>query len=324
MNGGLRYMGMKTGSARNEPAGRTAEGGVTYGYFNAEDGISIRYGTLNAKNAVGAVVLLGGRKEFIEKYRETITELIARGFDVYTFDWRGQGLSTRLLENRHKGHVGSFDHYVKDLSQFMEKIVPAQKGRKLIFLAHSMGGHIALRYLHENPGRVTGAVLTAPMIDIDTAPLPKKVARWVTAAAMLAGRGEGYAIGSKDYDPQAMRFPKNPLTGDPVRFAVEKSQIRQNPDLALGGVTYGWLWESFRSIDRMKGRRFASEISTPVLVINAGRDTIVDGRAQQRICRRMPGGRFVCIEGARHEILKEIDEIRNAFWDAFDSFAADL
>jgi lysophospholipase len=42
--------------------------------------------------ARGTVVLAQGRAEFIEKYFETVAELLARGFAVVTFDWRGQGL----------------------------------------------------------------------------------------------------------------------------------------------------------------------------------------------------------------------------------------
>ena len=38
----------------------------------------------------GTVVLLHGRAEFIEKYFETVTHLREAGFDVCTFDWRGQ------------------------------------------------------------------------------------------------------------------------------------------------------------------------------------------------------------------------------------------
>ena len=48
--------------------------------------------------ARASVVLFGGRGEFIEKYAtEVVGELLARGFAVLSMDWRGQGLSSRML-----------------------------------------------------------------------------------------------------------------------------------------------------------------------------------------------------------------------------------
>ena len=59
----------------------------------------------------GTVCILQGRAEFIEKYFETVGDLLLRGFAVATFDWRGQGLSARRLGNPRKGHVRRFDDY---------------------------------------------------------------------------------------------------------------------------------------------------------------------------------------------------------------------
>ena len=47
--------------------------------------------------ARGSVVLSGGRTEPIEKYFETIGDFTSRGFVVLAHDWRGQGLSARLI-----------------------------------------------------------------------------------------------------------------------------------------------------------------------------------------------------------------------------------
>jgi len=124
--------------------------------FESHDGLKIRYDRYACGEKVcrGTIVLLGGRSEFIEKYREIVDQLLARNMNVATFDWRGQGLSDRMLPNRYKGYVASYDDYLQDLTNFMDKCVPKQEGKPVLILAHSMGGHIALRYLHDNPGRV--------------------------------------------------------------------------------------------------------------------------------------------------------------------------
>ena len=43
-------------------------------------------------------------------------ELNLRGLDVYTMDWRGQGLSDRHLENPQKGHIETLEEYLSDLN----------------------------------------------------------------------------------------------------------------------------------------------------------------------------------------------------------------
>ncbi len=71
----------------------------------------------------GTILLLSGRTEFMEKYTETIRELNERGFMVCSFDWSGQGLSSRMLTDRHKGHISTFESYLDDMALVVQKVV---------------------------------------------------------------------------------------------------------------------------------------------------------------------------------------------------------
>ena len=64
---------------------------------------------------------LSGRAEFIEKYYETIRDLLDRGLSVAIFDWRGQGGSARQLKNPRKGHIDDFSLYERDFSAFVSR-----------------------------------------------------------------------------------------------------------------------------------------------------------------------------------------------------------
>ena len=64
----------------------------------------------------------------------------------------------------------------------------------------------------------------------------------------------------------------------------EHRAIAESPELALGGVTYGWLAATFKSIDILSGTEYAGKIKTPVLIISAGKDRIVSEAAQRAIC----------------------------------------
>jgi lysophospholipase len=254
----------------------------------------------------------------MEKYSETIEELNHVGFNVYSFDWRGQGLSSRMLENRHKGFIDDYEVYLNDLDLFFTKIVKSESVHPLIIIAHSMGGHIALRFMHDHPEVADMAVLTSPMIDIFTSRLSKGLIKLITKIAIKAGFSQFYTIGSRDYTDE--KFKGNDLTSDPVRFTDAKNAITNNPDLALGGATYRWLSATLKSIDILTQPGFAEEISTPILMVIAGNDKIVSIQAQKKICTNLPNCELKEIPDARHEIFKETDDVRSIFWREFKRF----
>jgi len=295
-------------------------------YFTTHDGLAIRWGhaAANASSAVGTVLFLNGRTEYMEKYGEVFEALSERGFTVYSLDWRGQGLSDRLLPDRQKGHVGDFDDYLRDLEQLMTIVPERRPTAPFVLLGHSMGGHLALRYSVRHPDQVARAVLSAPMIDIQVPKwLPPRLLRWLVAAALRRGRSDRYVFGSGPLSARDRRFAGNPLTSDRMRFQRNVDLIERDPRLALGGVTYGWLSAALRSIDEMAAPAFARALRLPLLMVTAAEDRIVSRRAQEAFCRRAPDCGQLTIEGARHELLVETDARRAQFWRAFDDFIAE-
>ena len=79
-------------------------------FETAPDGTRLRIGHWpSATGGHRRIVLCHGRTEFLEKYAETIGELTARGFDVWSMDWRGQGASGRAIStgSRHISKISS-------------------------------------------------------------------------------------------------------------------------------------------------------------------------------------------------------------------------
>lgn len=290
-------------------------------FLTLRDGKKVRIGRWSPTgDGRGTVVLLHGRSEFLEKYQETADDLLARGFAVFSFDWRGQGLSDRVLPERQKGHIDDFEIWVADLDEILTY---AAATGPVILLGHSMGGHLALRFMAEHPRRTDAAILTAPMIDI----LPGAFARWTTrtAAALAVRRGFAtrYAPGHGDYDPSAHRFEGNRLTSDPARFEVHRAAFRERPELRLGGVTWGWLDASFRSATILRDPSYAGGIDRPVLLLSAGIERLVSNAAQHEVAKALPLGIIRTYPESLHEILMERDAIRNRFWSDFDTFLGD-
>ena len=304
----------------SEPRPLQCQGGED-AFFAASDGTPIRYVIWPAPDASrhGGIILLPGRSEFIEKYSETVDDLLARGFWVAAMDWPGHGLSGRPLSNRHKHHLTSFAPLAEDLKRFIEELETRRLGGPRIILGHSMGAHVALRYLHDYPGRVDGAVLSAPMIGLIFAPFGRWLTRRLARLAITFGFGKTYAPGQTNYGAiQRSAANMRLLTSDPERFQIEHRWIGQNPDLALGGVTYGWLDAAMTSIAQINAPGYPEAIQTPILIVQAGADRLVDNVRQQAFAGRLPRATFLRIEGARHEILNERDEYRDQFLAAFD------
>jgi lysophospholipase len=271
----------------------------------------------------GAIALLQGYSEYIEKYFETARDLLARGFAVATFDWRGQGGSTRALDDALLGYVGNFSEFDTDLSHFIDNVVKPL-GSPILIVAHSMGGNIALRYVHDHPGVVAGLVVTAPMLAVKTAPFPRWAARSISWCGALARQGARPVIGRPGTHPSLLPFEGNTVTSDPKRYARNVGVLKAAPDLGLARPSFGWLEAAYGTMARVRSPAFAERIETPVLLFSAGQDQIVHPGADLRLTRRLKNGKFVLIGDAQHEILQERDQIRSSFWAEFDLFAEKL
>ena len=290
-------------------------------YILTKDGTRLRAAVFDAAQSRGVCVLLGGQTEFIEKYAEVIGELRERGFTVATFDWRGQGGSARLLADPLKVHIRDFTEYDDDLTSFLEQVV-APLSPKPLALAHSMGGQILLRTLHDRPGAFAAAIFSAPMLGISTRGRPAPLVRLVTALQNFAGQSDAFAWGMAERDPLRATFDTQICISDRARFARTQEILRANPSLRLAGPTWGWLEAAYRSMARVTAPGFAQSIQTPVLICGAGRDRIVRVEAEREFVRRLPQGRYLELEDSEHEILMEADPIRARFWQAFDEFVA--
>lgn len=273
--------------------------------------------------AKGTVLVLQGRTECIEKYYETIGELIARGFAVAAFDWRGQGLSDRQLADRHKGHVRDFAEYLRDMDCVMDSFVAPNPGlpQPYIILAHSMGAHVAVRYLQAHDTRFQKAVLCSPMAYINGAPIPHLMARGVAAVTAI-GFSARYVPGGRGYNAGRDAFAGNVLTGDAGRFARNAAILADNPDLAIGSPTLGWLQAAYRSMALALKPKFCAAIKTPCLIVYGSNEQVSLPHYQALLASRLGNGRAQSIAGARHEILQETDEIRARFWALFDEFVS--
>lgn len=261
----------------------------------------------------GTVLFLQGRTDTTEKYVGVAAELGARGFSVLAVDWRGQGGSERLADDPLLGHVDDFAEYQLDL----DALLAAAPERPVLALAHSMGGGILLRRLLAEPDLVRGAVFSAPMwglfglMDRLLTPVARLGATWCGAREYaIFNQAKPYALGS---------FDVNVLTSDPESYAAFARLARERPELALGGVSWGWIRAALLECLALRSGR----LETPAAVLLGSREVVVSPRAIRARTRR-DGARLVEIAGARHEPFFEVPPARARVWRAFDDFVEEL
>ena len=298
--------------------------GAVAGLFEGYDGVPLRYARWmqTTGNGRGTVVILPGRTEFIEKYFETVADLRRRGFAVAIMDLRGQGGSKRMLDNPLKGHVRHFREYDNDLALFMREVVAPNCRPPYLGFGHSLGGHILLRVAGLTLCPFERIVVTGPMIRIarEQMPMPQVLVRATVEIVAGLGLSNLFPPGVKVSPPSAEPFDGNMLTSNRERYERAIAVLEAAPELALGPPTVGWLRAAFRSCAMLEALDFPASIKLPVLMVAAGRDTIVSTPVIEDFVPRMKLGTLALIGPSKHEILQENDEIRGRFWASFDAY----
>jgi len=328
--GPINFAHTLTGLTPAQKRRRLAPPGGSFGHFFTRDRNRLRYGfwppaKLPQPKTKGTVFILPGRREFIEKYFETVADLLDKRYAVAVLDWRYQGGSGRPLPNPNKNHANDFGILSDDLEQFLDEAEKRNMPKPWVVLAHSLGAHLFLRFLAEHPDqevRLERAVISAPMMGINFAPLPIPLVKWLIERARKKGKITAYAPFQGDYgklyqDDKA--FDK--ITSDRERFEDEAWLLMKTPALAVGGATYGWIDAAIRSMEKMKNPEMAKHIYLPLCFVIPGKDRVVDNKATEAFIKNLPAATSVRLQGARHELLKEADDYRNTFLNIFEHFA---
>lgn len=248
-----------------------------------------------------AIVFLPGMGEPALKYYELHKDL-AIPATYYFWDHIGQGSSFHYIPlEREKVHITNYDVYIKTLRHFLQQV--RKNHSELIVIAHSMGGHIALRVLYENPGLIDKLALSAPMIDINTTWVPLHFISWLS-----------HFLPEDNYPPFYFLFKKNSEKGNYTttskeKLATYKKTYLHFPEIKRSGATIGWIKASQDSIKQLSSNDFKTQ-QTPVLLLQAEEDYLVSNHAQSEICNRIPKCRLHVIPKSKHELLFETDPHR--------------
>ncbi len=275
--------------------------------FMGKDGLSLQGIRFPNGSASETVLFLPGFSEPWLKYIELLYDIHQNGYEILTYDYRGQGASPRLARsNPDAVHLERFEDHVSDLQSFL-KVVPK---RRMHVLAHSMGGALALDWAGKHaPPQLSGIVVNAPMLAIRTDPFPRPVARIITSFLVKLGLGERFAPTKGPRDPDRP-FESNLGTSSIVRYAFEQRLARLFPERWVGGPTNSWVRAALDASERIA--KDVSKLQRPVTMLVPTDDRYAVPDELIQICGSMAKKcNAIVLEGSRHEVFAESDLYRN-------------
>lgn len=280
---------------------------IKSGYFIGKEDLNIYYKKYMVEDNKASIVISHGFCESLERYEELIDIFNKNGFSVYILDHRGHGRSSRLGIDDSQIDVEKFEYYIEDLKTFIDNIVVHNKDKKLFLYSHSMGGAIGAMFLEKYNNYFDFAILNAPMMEIDTGKYPIWLTKIFARLACKFGQGKRYLLGHKPFNGKPNLDASG--TSSYKRYINYFNKQLKYKELQTAGGNYHWLNESFKAMKYIINKDNAKNINIPVVLFQAGRDTFVNSRGQNKFASYVKSCRLIEYEESKHEIYLERDEI---------------
>ncbi len=292
--------------------------GIKSYFVNMDDGINIRvcHWLQKKEKSAGTIFLQQGYNEFVEKYYETIQEFIDRGYSVICFDWRGQGMSERMIDDINKSFITNFKKHDKDLEKILEEIIEPFFSKPLIGIGHSMGGCLMLSAFSNHPTKFDYGVLSAPMLGFKN----ESFLRIASSIMNFLKKDTDYLIGSKPNMGIETPFEENDLTTDHGRYKRTQMLVRKMPSIRLWGVTNSFAKAVNYRFKLIRTKKWAEKIKLKILIINNINDKVVCSDKINEMQKRLENSQIIEFKETQHEIFMEKDEFRLRLWDKIEEF----
>lgn len=274
------------------------------GRFTSFDGTELFYRSWQPNKPSGrAVIIVHRGHEHSGRVDLQVQDLGLNDFHAFSWDARGHGHSPGA-----RGFAESYYHLVKDLNSFVAYICERYgiEEENIVVLANSVGAVTTSTWVHDYAPRIRAMVLAAPAFRIRL-----YVPFAITGLRLLLKLRPNAKISS--YVKSKM------LTHDPEQSASYDADELITRDISVK-VLLG-LHDTAARI--MKD---AGAIETPTLVLSAGKDWVVNNRAQRTFFDRLssPKKTWRAFAGFFHAILYEknreepMTEARRFILEAFN------
>lgn len=279
---------------------------VIHHKFDTGTGFTLSALEMRPRISQARLAIIPGRGECEHKYAELLYCLSRERVHTCVCFVRGQGASSGTLPDNKRSYIEDFSLYSNDIEFLLDKLgFTSNYG----MMAFSLGGLIALHFTqyHENiPDKLA---LIAPFI-YPYFPVPNFLAK------MLISLGNTFAkksLVATQTDYQYIAFEENDHTHCKERYEIYHDYFAKHPGIACGGSTYAFVYQCMKA--QAQFRQSRNEFRLPILCQYAGEDKVVDSRYTVDLFSRHSKDKYspqiVGIEGSYHDVLNELDDIRN-------------
>ncbi len=258
------------------------------GYFRGFNDFELFYQSWIRDEAKGAVVVTHGLGEHSECYMRLASGISDSQCNIYGWDLRGHGRS----EGK-RGVIRQFLDYCEDLRAFYEFVRKIESG-PVFLLGHSMGGLITSRTVleYEELGH-SGVILSSPLMGI--------------AVEVNKLKEMGGKIAAKWFPELTLN---NEISYPQLTRDREIIQEYQHDPLRHDKISTKLFVEMIETMAFCLDH--AVQIEQPILVMQAGHDTVVSPDATKDFYNKMSSKdkSFHLYEGYYHEIFNDLGRER--------------
>jgi acylglycerol lipase len=261
-------------------------------HLTASDRTRLPYRLFRAPRAIerGSVVYLHGIQSHGGWYVDTAAELARRGFTVFLPDRRGSGASAGP-----RGDFGTRRRLVEDVRQMLDLARRAAPERPVVLVGGCWGARPAVSAALLEQSELAGLALICPAMK------PRVDLRPADKVRVLVGRAV------------RPRLPvRVPLTPEMFTDNPEYLEFIRTDPLSLRQVTARFFFEMFlwdRELARQRG------LTLPLLLMQSGRDPIVDVEAVRRWFDRLQSERTETIVYPDFGHILDFEEERGRYWN---------
>ena len=297
---------------------------VKDGYFTSPDGLNIHYYEALNPNEKAAIIMVHGFCEFFGKYHEVAWRLYEAGYSIFFVELRGHGRSDRTYESSDQRiYVADFREYESDVDTFIHSIAEKDSiSKRYMLYSHSMGGAVSALYLEDYQKIFRCAVLSSPMLQINYGKIPEPAVDILGIYTKVKKTMDfDYAPGQGPFDPNEK--VENSCAMDRDRYDYVMNQRIADPHYRNSGGTYGWARAAHEACERIMDH--VGNIETPILLCQAGKDTMVRLGGQDAFDRACDKVTLIRFPDSKHELFNATDEIREKYFESiiayFDAYA---
>ncbi|MBQ9391662.1 MAG: alpha/beta hydrolase [Lachnospiraceae bacterium] len=291
------------------------------GHFTSFDNTKLAYYYIVNPKEKASVVMCHGYCEFFPKYYELAYIFYNMGYSVFFVEHRGYGFSERAVPELDYVYVRDYDDYVEDFHEYMKQIVTKEsKSKQYVLFAHSMGGCISTLFMEKYLNYFKCAILSSPMHEMKLGKFKPWQVELISGICGVFGQDKKLASGQKRFD--GVNVWEKSSSMSKARYDYQFDKRLSVPEYTTYGGTFAWAKASVRA--SKKCLRNAAVIETPILLLEAGNDRLVDNEGHRKFVDMTHNTTYKIFPESKHELFNATQDIREEYFEEIFNYLDEI